>query len=207
VGGIDAISGDQWSEQLATDPPNYVVCPNQPWLDGINAGDGMVRQFVAAEAGNGDTIAEQLGGFAKSALQVRIYDPKPGRFPEAEPPHPRREMATFSAPGSSMGLGAGGAMRQKIYPDSYGLETWQTEPSGTIHIFLISPAAFSAATGEPPLSTPISMEAYNAAGLPWFKLPDEQQPYIAPSPALSKVKTLGQRKQEVEAEQEEGKEN
>jgi hypothetical protein len=32
-----------------------VVCPDQPWLDGINAGDGYIRQFVAMPLGMGYT--------------------------------------------------------------------------------------------------------------------------------------------------------
>jgi hypothetical protein len=52
VGKVNAISGRPWSRGLAdggrTDgPQGYVVCPEQPWLDGINAGDGFIRQFVA----------------------------------------------------------------------------------------------------------------------------------------------------------------
>jgi hypothetical protein len=47
VGGVNAVSGEAWDERLRADPQNYLVCPEQPWLDGINTGDGRVRQFVA----------------------------------------------------------------------------------------------------------------------------------------------------------------
>src|SRR6185312_7203528 len=41
VGKICAVSGQAWDEKLGADPQNYVALPDQPWLDGINAGDGF----------------------------------------------------------------------------------------------------------------------------------------------------------------------
>ena len=35
---------------------NYCVLPKQPWLDGINYGDGYIRQFVAMPLGKGYTV-------------------------------------------------------------------------------------------------------------------------------------------------------
>lgn len=40
VGKVCAVSGLPWIEHLVKDPQNYVVLPDQPWLDGINAGGG-----------------------------------------------------------------------------------------------------------------------------------------------------------------------
>ena len=36
--------------------------PDQPWLDGINAGDGFIRQFVAVPLGLGATVEAQVTG-------------------------------------------------------------------------------------------------------------------------------------------------
>src|SRR5512139_2202067 len=36
VGGVNAVSGRQWRERLTARPQNYIVAPDQPWLDGIN---------------------------------------------------------------------------------------------------------------------------------------------------------------------------
>jgi hypothetical protein len=51
-----------WMEHLIGDPQNYVALPDQPWLDGINAGDGFIRQFVAVPLGSGVTVEGQVTG-------------------------------------------------------------------------------------------------------------------------------------------------
>lgn len=62
VGKVCAVSGKPWTGRLARDPQNYVVLPRQPWLDGINSGDGTVRQFVAVPLGLGATVEGQVTG-------------------------------------------------------------------------------------------------------------------------------------------------
>ena len=42
------------------DPQDYVVVPDQPWIDGYNVGKDIVKQFVAAPLGQGYTVEEQL---------------------------------------------------------------------------------------------------------------------------------------------------
>ena len=86
VGGINAVSGEPWDEELHAGPQDYIVCPLQPWLDGINAGDGSVRQFVAAPLGEGLTVEAQLAGAEETGgVQLLVFAPRPGRFPD-EPP-------------------------------------------------------------------------------------------------------------------------
>ncbi len=34
TGKICAVSGDNWANHLNRDPQDYVVVPDQPWLDG-----------------------------------------------------------------------------------------------------------------------------------------------------------------------------
>ena len=62
VGKIDAISGKRLHRRLNRTWQNYLVCPDQPWLDGINAGKGYIRQFVAMPLGMGYTVEGQLTG-------------------------------------------------------------------------------------------------------------------------------------------------
>ena len=64
TGKICAVSGDNWSSNLNRDPQDYVVVPEQPWLDGYNVGKDIVKQFVAAPMGQGFTVEEQLTGNA-----------------------------------------------------------------------------------------------------------------------------------------------
>ncbi|HSN87375.1 MAG TPA: hypothetical protein VL025_11490, partial [Thermoanaerobaculia bacterium] len=128
AGGVDAVSGEAWDTTLSSDPQDYLVCPPQPWLDGINSGHGTIRQFVAVPLGRGHTIEAQVTGEEKvGGLQILVFEPKPGRFPDEPPPEAAAAETAFESVGlegvSEMGLGAGGTMRQKIYPDPHGIET------------------------------------------------------------------------------------
>src|SRR5262249_24392348 len=120
IGGINAISGEAWNERLRAEPQDYLVAPPQLWLEGINVGEGIIRQFVAVPLGSGYSIESQvrvtddIGG-----LQIIVFDSKPGRFAESplsEPDAPRMHGA-MRDPSGQLGLGAGGVMTQKIYPD------------------------------------------------------------------------------------------
>jgi hypothetical protein len=53
VGGVNAVSGLPDATTALGDPQDYLVCPHQPWLDGFNAGGGVIRQFVAMPLGQG----------------------------------------------------------------------------------------------------------------------------------------------------------
>jgi hypothetical protein len=73
-----------------------------------------------------------------------------------------------------MGLGAGGAIEQKLYPDPYGLGTWDGDASAHVRIELVPAAEWEALTGEPPPPSPITRELYDRLGIPWFRLRDEE---------------------------------
>ncbi len=190
AGGINAISGGVWPEPPSDKPQNYAVCPRQPWLDGINSLHGSVQQFVATASGKGDTIAEQLGGTASSGLQVRVYEPKAGRFPDKPP---ARSAMLLESPACEMGVGAGATIRQKIYPDPYGVDTWDPEKFADVHLFLVDPEQFREITGQDPPASPISAKTYADLGLPFFELQDHNRAAIGRSRELGKVSTLSER--------------
>jgi hypothetical protein len=186
VGAINAVSGEPWSDDLSAEPQDYVVAPIQPWLDGVNAGVGTVRQFVALPLGSGRSVEAQLtGGESDAGLRVRVYEPRPGRFPDEPPPPSGPRIARFGAPG--MGLGAGGAIRQKLYPDPYGVDTWDPEHTAEVRIRLLNSELWTELTGQPVPPTPVSAEAYAEHGLPWFELYDEHHEDLAPSARLAGV--------------------
>ena len=51
TGKTCALTGDGWMNHLNTDPQDYAVLPEQPWLDGYCVAKGIVRQFVAMPLG------------------------------------------------------------------------------------------------------------------------------------------------------------
>ena len=67
TGKICALTGDAWVNHLNRDPQDYLVLPDQPWLDGYCVDEGVIRQFVAMPLGAGYTVEEQLTGAALTA--------------------------------------------------------------------------------------------------------------------------------------------
>jgi hypothetical protein len=194
VGKVDAISGRPWSGALSRERQDYVVCPEQPWLDGINAGEGFIRQFVAMPLGLGCTVEGQVTGKEEfGGLQIMVFDPKPGRFPD-RPPYDERmmfaDLCCCSSVRAEMGLAAGGRMRQKIYPDGHGVDTWDETRTGRLFVHIVNSLMYREITGEEPPATPVSARTYTQCGLPWFGLYDEEAGDLEPAETLVGVKSV-----------------
>jgi hypothetical protein len=188
IGRINAITGKRWREKLNKTRQNYVVCPDQPWLDGINAGNGFIRQFVAMPLGSGATVEGQLTGQETAGgIQVRVVRPKPGCIPRTGFRGHRVLECSLATP---MGLGAGGRMTQKIYPDPYGWDTWDEQADARVFVHIANSEMYREITGEPPPPTPIDVETYVAHGYPWFDLYDGDLGDLALSPELAGVQSV-----------------
>jgi hypothetical protein len=198
VGGINVISGKSSTEELNADPQDYIVCPDQPWLDGINTGHGSIRQFVAMPLGKGYTVEASLTGEEKfGGIQTTVFEPKPGRFPDEPPQRSKSGPVRFAAPKAinapeSMGLGAGGEMKQKIYPDPYGIDVWDQDNFGRVAIHIVNSTHFIELTGSQPPPTPVDSKSYTESGLPWFDIYDEVKGDVLPSDILTGVKTIAE---------------
>jgi len=195
AGHINAVTGKRMHKKLNRTQQNYLVTPDQPWLDGINAGKGYIRQFVAMPLGGGYTVEEQLTGKAEfGGLQMIVYAPKEGIFEEPvyELPCMEEQICAYAPSAPEMGLGAGGKMEQKIYPDEYGVDVWDTSNFGEVYVHIVNSQAFHYITGHKAPSTPISAETYTDYGLPWFRLYDECVRDIAPADTLAQVKTINE---------------
>lgn len=177
VGGVNAVSGEPLDLRIEPGRQDYLVCPEQPWLDGVNAGEGYVRQFVATALGAGDTVEEQLTGVAeRGGLQLVVIEPRAGLFPAA-PPRPQRDelvMCMDACASPEMGLGVGGRMRQEIFPDEYGPETWDPRTATLVEVHLCAAESWRALTGQAPPPSPVSARTYTEWGLPWFDLYSER---------------------------------
>jgi len=132
---------------------------------------------------------------AKESLDAAPAAPAPELMAQAAAPMKKEKAVSGGAlvqpaVDRPMGLGAGGQISQTIYADPYGIETWDEAACTELFIHIVSPRTWYAMTGEPPPPTPISFRAYQAAGLPWFQIYDEEQAGIAPSPELKHVRSV-----------------
>jgi hypothetical protein len=315
VGRINAVTGKPWDENIHAIEQDYVLCPQQRWLDGINAGQGYVRQFVAMPLGKGYTVEEQVTDECKfGGIQIAAFSARPGIFPEIDPkeiinaklkpgdadlmagilklPPPYQGVLAMQVLGYSkekildalevsndvieryerveeersrsskgykygrgdgkhillreiqveglsqleplirykdafsclksqilppdvrhqfraddgirfrmarsddeqqsfsMGLAAGGRLKQKIIADSFGASTWNPSVKGSVFIHLVNSEVYKQITGECPPTRPMQAIHYQKLGVPWFSHYDDQAASVAPSRILSRIKSI-----------------
>jgi len=90
AGKVNAVSGKPWSPELkpptqvhGKDPEQDYMVTGQPWLDGFNTGDGVIRQFVAMPLGGGYTVEGQVTGKEEfGGLQLLVMPAKAGAIPQ-----------------------------------------------------------------------------------------------------------------------------
>jgi hypothetical protein len=202
TGGVNAVSGQTRASggetALADLPQNYIVAPPQPWLDGFNTGDGTIRQFVAMPLGLGYSVEAAVTGEERfGRIRLAVFEPRPGRFPDEPPAEPSPEKRPMAGMGagrlSGMGLGAGGVMEQRIYPDPYGLDAWDPRRCAVIDIHIVNSLQFRDIADEDPPPTPIDAAAYTRHGLPWFTLYDETLGDLPRAAVLARAKTVRER--------------
>ena len=173
AGKIDALTGDQWTNELSNDPQDYMVVPDQPWLDGFCVDKGMVRQFIAMPLGEGYTAEEQLTGEAQhGGLQIVVYPIKASIFEELHLESGSADYGplpvTQQAPMAEIGLAPGGLMRQEVYEDQYGFDAWDTSVRSRCFVHILNSLQFLAVSGVKPPRRPPTAKEYSDAGLPWF---------------------------------------
>ncbi len=173
AGKINALTGEEWSNGLTKQPQDYLVVPDQLWLDGFCLRKGLIRQFVAMPLGQGYTAEEQLTGAAEhGGLQIIIYPMKPdhyeARFGRHREEYGDRPMFLRSRSEGGMGLAPGGLMRQEIYEDTYGYEAWEQDVFSRCFVHILNSSQWETATGKAAPGSPPSAADYTSAGLPWF---------------------------------------
>ena len=207
VGKINAVSGKPWQQKLLESEADYLVTPPQPWLDGINAGNGFIKQFVAMPLGMGYTVEGQVTGKEEfGGIQIIVYEPKLGKFVKRSPEESSYEdfsllestsMTTVASASrrrrrrsAEMGMAAGGKMKQKIYADPYDINTWDENDYDRVYVHIVNSLMYREITGLEPPQTPVTAKTYAQHNLPWFDLYDETMSDIAPSSKLGRVKTV-----------------
>jgi hypothetical protein len=213
AGGINALNGKPMTDEL--EEGNYLVTPPQPWLDGWKGEDGAIYQFVATpyKKGKGLTVGEQmLGKRASSELEIVVFESKdPNLIMTAKPqelygtnayepcgfpvddPNTKVQYAAGTASldgfdcktAGAMGLGKGGKISQKVYPDPYGIEVWKPVCASKIKVAVVNAVQYAEITNSelPPL--PRSVEEY--IGL-WYAVKDNELDDVKGTGAFDKLK-------------------
>ncbi len=212
AGKINAATGDEWNDKLERDPQNYMVAPDQPWLDGFCVEQGFIRQFVAMPLGAGYSAEEQLTGKAEfGGVQIKVFPMKAEEYDRRYPKidraargmmeraavysdvacaAPQAEMMEMEEADYDMGLGAGGKMKQEIYDDAYPFEVWDTEHASRCFVHLCNSMVWRAITGQDPPTTPPTSREYTDAGLPWFDYYADGKKAVEGSEKLAGLKTV-----------------
>jgi hypothetical protein len=210
AGKINAVTGEQWSRGLNRDPQDYMVIPNQPWLDGYCVKQGIIRQFVAMPLGAGYSAEEQLTDEAEwGGVQIVAFPMKREAY---ESHFAKMQQARYSLSDTmagvplvaskslDMGLGAGGRMKQEIYRDRYSLEDWDLRHGSRCFVHIANSLVWRDITGQAPPTTAPTAREYTRAGLPWFDYYAEDEEPLHGSNLLDKVKSvfqLGSEKDDV----------
>lgn len=210
TGKINAVTGAEWKAGLNRKPQDYMVVPEQPWLDGYCVEKGVIRQFVAMPLGTGYSAEEQITGAAEyGGIQIIAYPMRREayerlrkeqgvdvyRLAMAAPPMASRVGISFD-----MGLAPGGRMRQKIYDDPHESDVWDLEHSSRCFMHIANSLVWRGITGQAPPTVPPTAKEYTDAGLPWFDLYDEHMPALEGGEQLAglkSVKQLGEEKGDV----------
>ena len=194
TGKVCALTGDAWIGHLNRDPQDYVVVPEQPWLDGYCVEKGVIRQFVAMPLGKGYTVEEQLADAAThGGLQIVAYPMKRERYESLVSEQPRRqEFRHLSMSCESMGLAPGGRMKQEIYDDPYDLDAWDQRHASRCFVTIVNSLQWMAMTGEPPPASPPTAKTYTEAGLPWFDYYGGDAAAVAGAKKLKTITSVAQ---------------
>jgi len=226
AGKINAVTGELWRVDLQKDPQNYLVLPQQPWLDGFAVRKGVIRQFVAMPLGAGFSIEEQITGKADTGgIQLQVFPMRAEAYfrsqIEALLPKslkdlldelvdeilvssnirgarlPLRMYADSCGDDGSMGLGAGGTMRQEIFKDPHDFSDWDLSTTSRCFVHLCNSLMWRQITRSNPPHPPFTACEYANARIPWFDYYRDDLSALSGSAVVDKAKSvfaLGQEK-------------
>ena len=183
VGDVDALTGLPWDERLRRSPQNYIVCPYQPWLDGFKIGAAVVRQFVAVPLGAELSVEHQRAGRETGGIRLAAFAATPDALAGRMVPRRKtRQVRNFA-------VGAGGRIKQRIYPDPLGFNVWEPSARETAWIHLVDADEYERVTGERVAPSPIDAETYSRFGFPWFDVYDSARGDL-PMTAVAQIKSV-----------------
>ena len=181
VGGIQLIVYDPKPGQKLireTRPNEYMS--GGSW-EGFDMSVGDVHPFM------------EKGMFMSSMILSDSYS---GIMCRSSTPRARSRSVSINSVSAvrDMGLGKGGEIEQKIYPDPYGIDVWNKDPRESERLHLVSSEDFKQITGHDAPKTPVTYEKYQELGLPWFELYDNKYKDTKGSGIFDKLKPVGEGK-------------
>ena len=102
------------------------------------------------------------------------------------------QAAPLSDKNYSMGIAAGGSIKQQIHKDTYGVESWDLRKKRSITIHLVNSLAYKAITGKEAPSSPITMQQYQKFRIPWYSNYDETIIPIKPPSIFKRILSIAQ---------------
>ena len=170
IGETNVLTGKSPSWGLRGAGQDYIVCPDQAWLDGMAAGDGYIRQLVPESLAGSARVGEHRSE-ADNAYRmcIRAYEPKTDRFPEHAPSDSLLASIWCAlAADQEMGRPSVGKMRQCVYPDEHGVDSWDEGNFCEVFVRLVNSRVYREITGEEMPQTPVKARTYKEYGLPWL---------------------------------------
>ncbi len=202
TGKIDAVTGATWSDGLQRRPQNYLVIPEQPWLDGYCVEKGVIQQFVAMPLGSGYSAEEQITGEAEyGGIQIAAYPMRREVYEErfARRAPARHGSVTGAVPALmtvkaalDMGLAPGGRMRQEIFDDPFDVHDWDREHASRCFVHIANSQVWRAITDRGPPTVPLTAREYRKHHIPWFDFYSEGSTAVGGSPILERLKSVAQ---------------
>lgn len=162
VGSTNGLTGRRDQPGLSARPQDYLVCPQEPWLDRVHLGRRGLRQLVAPT---------YSGRISSTHLQIAVFEPRAGRFSDDEfsdigPAAHLLRQSGGRAP-RSLCLGARPPASSWIEEHVYGIESWDQDSAALLDVHIVDAAWFRHLTGRVPAPSLISRCEYEASGIPW----------------------------------------
>jgi hypothetical protein len=202
AGKINAVTGDTWVDNLNRNPQDYVVSPEQPWLDGFCVEEGIIRQFVAMPLGAGYSAEEQITGAAQhGGLQLSAFPMRAEAYrryrKKLESTPMDLAIAALADESVGMGLAPGGKMRQQIFDDPFEFSDWHEDRFGRCFVHIANSMVWRGITGQSPPTVPRTAKEYNGAGLPWFDYYAEDKKALKGSKILAFLDSVAQKGKKI----------
>ncbi|HEX2222445.1 MAG TPA: hypothetical protein VHK06_07950 [Candidatus Limnocylindria bacterium] len=136
---LDAVTGQPPAGDMRRAPQNYLVCPPQRAMDGVQHGPHRARQFVRRARSE---AFQEVTSLRLTTIPGQSRKPLPG----AAAPRPLRaplDARSRSSDGASIGV------PQTIAPDPYQPAEWKLTDAASATVLLVDPGTWSDLTGRP----------------------------------------------------------